>query len=159
MSRPRPTDLLRVARSGSSRTLTRMRGGLLPIAAALLAAAGCGEERGDATRTVPERVGSVPATDPRAVAIAAVSLVDYALDVEQVRVRRAGLISFEATNDGTVRHALAVDAPAGRLSTDALRPGQRATFTVRLPPGTYKWYCPIADHEERGMARRLRVAE
>ena len=144
---------------GPSRTLTRMRAGLVPIAVVVLAAAGCGEQRADATRTVPERVGAVPETDPRAVATAAVSLVDYALDVEQVRVRRAGRISFEATNDGTVRHALAVDAPAGTAATDALRPGQRATFSVRLPPGTYKWYCPVADHEERGMVGRLRVAE
>lgn len=136
-----------------------MRAGLVAIAVAVLAAAGCAEQRGDATRTVPERVGPVPEADPRAVATAAVSLVDYALDVEQARVRRAGRISFEATNDGTVRHALAVDAPAGKVATEALRPGQRATFSVRLPPGTYKWYCPVADHEERGMVGRLRVAE
>jgi FtsP/CotA-like multicopper oxidase with cupredoxin domain len=32
-------------------------------------------------------------------------------------------------------------------------------FSVRLPPGTYKWYCPIADHEQRGMFGRVRVAE
>ena len=136
-----------------------MRAGVVAIAVALLGAAGCAEQRGDATRTVPERVGPVPETDPRAVAVAGVSLVDYALDVEQIRVGRAGRISFVATNDGTVRHALAVDAPAGRVATDALRPGQRATFSVRLPPGTYKWYCPVADHEERGMVGRLRVAE
>ena len=136
-----------------------MRAGLALIAAASLAAGGCGEERGDATRTVPERVGPVATTDPRAVAIASVSLVDYALDADQRRVARGGRISFEATNDGTVRHALAVDAPAGTVRTRALRPGERATFSVRLPPGTYKWYCPIGDHEDRGMVGRLRVAE
>ena len=131
----------------------------MPIVVACLAAVGCGEERGQATRTVPERVGPVPATDPRAVAVASVSLVDYVLQAERSRVARSGLIAFEATNDGTVRHALAVDAPTGRVSTRALRPGERATFSVRLPPGRYKWYCPVADHEERGMAGRLRVAE
>ena len=136
-----------------------MRIGLGLLAVASLLGAGCGEQRDQATRTVPEPVGSVPAADPRAVAIAAVSLVDYALDAGQARVGRAGRISFVATNDGTVRHALAVDAPAGRVSTDALRPGERATLAIRLPPGEYKWYCPIADHEERGMVGRLRVAE
>ena len=136
-----------------------MRPGLALIAAASLAAGGCGEERGEATRTVPERVGPVAKTDPRAVAIASVSLVDFALDADQRRVARGGRISFEATNDGTVRHALAVDAPAGKVRTRALRPGERATFSVRLPPGTYKWYCPVGDHEQRGMVGRLRVAE
>jgi len=136
-----------------------MRAALALIAAASLAAGGCGEERGTATRTVPERLGPAPATDSRAVALAVVSLVDYALDADQPRVGRAGRISFQATNDGTVRHAIAVDAPAGKVGTDSLRPGERATFSVPLPPGTYKWYCPVADHEERGMAGRLRVAE
>ena len=136
-----------------------MRAGLALIAALSLAAGGCGEERRAATRTVLEPVGPVQTTDPRAVAVVSVSLVDFMLRVDRSRVPRAGLIAFEATNDGTVRHGLAVDAPAGRVSTGARRPGERATFSVRLPPGRYKWYCPVADHEERGMVGRLRVAE
>lgn len=136
-----------------------MRAGLGLIAVVSLATAGCGEPRGDATRTVPEPVGTVAAPDPRAVAIASVSLVDYALRAGAARVGRAGVIAFEATNDGTVRHALAVDAPAGQVRTRALRPGERAVISRRLPPGTYKWYCPLADHEARGMVGRLRVAE
>lgn len=136
-----------------------MRVALALIAAVWIAPGGCGEERGQATRTVPEPVGPVPTTDPRAVAVASVSLLEYVLRAERSRVPRAGLIAFEATNDGTVRHGLAVDAPAGRVSTRALRPGERATFSIRLPPGRYKWYCPIADHEQRGMVGRLRVAE
>jgi hypothetical protein len=136
-----------------------MRAGLALIAAVSLAAGGCGEQRGDTTRTVPEPVGTVPAPDPRAVAIATVSLVDYALEAGQPRVARAGIVAIEATNDGLVDHALAVDAPAGRVRTRTLRPGARTVLSVRLPPGTYKWYGPIADHEQRGMTGRLRVAE
>ncbi len=130
------------------------------LAAALsLVAAGCGEQRGNATRTLPEPAGAAPTIDRRAVASAEVSLVDYALVVSDPRVPRAGLIAFAATNDGLVRHALAVDGPSGQVRTAALRRGERAVFTVRLPPGTYKWYCPIADHEQRGMVGRVRVAE
>jgi plastocyanin len=138
-----------------------MRAGLLAAAAAAasLAAAGCGEERGAATRTTPDPAGEVATVDARAVAAAEVSLVDYALDVADPRIGRAGAITFVATNDGLVRHALAVDAPAGTRRTPALARGERAAFTVRLPPGTYKWYCPIGDHEERGMVGRVRVAE
>lgn len=136
-----------------------MRAGLALIAAVSLAAAGCGEERGHATRTVPAPVGTVPAVDPRAVATVTVSLVEYALRADRPRVGRAGVIAFDVTNDGLLRHALAVDAPAGQVRTRALRPGQRTAFSVRLPPGTYKWYCPIGDHEQLGMVGRLRVAE
>ena len=131
----------------------------LTAAVLLLAAAGCGEERGNATRTVPEPVGRPPTVDGPVAAVAEVSLVDYALVVADPRVPRAGRIAFVATNDGLVRHALAVDVPSGTVRTPALRLGERAVFAVRLPPGTYKWYCPIGDHEQRGMVGRVRVAE
>lgn len=138
-----------------------MRAGVLAAAAAVvsLAAAGCGEERGDATSTVPVPLGPPATIDARAVATAEVSLIDYALDPPDPRVADSGLIAFAATNDGLVGHALAVDGLTGTVRTRALGLGERGVFTVRLPPGTYKWYCPIADHEQRGMAGRVRVAE
>jgi len=126
---------------------------------AALAAAGCGEPRGNATRTVPQPLGPAATATTKADASAEVSLVDYALDVADPRVQRAGVIAFVATNDGLVRHALAVDGPSGTVRTPSLPPGERATITLRLPPGTYKWYCPVADHEQRGMVGRVRVAE
>jgi hypothetical protein len=132
---------------------------VLIAAAASLAAAGCGEQRGAATRTTPEPLGPIATTDARAVAIAEVSLVDYAIEATDPRVPRAGLVAFEATNDGLVRHALAVDGPAGQVRTRTLSPGERGAISVRLPPGTYKWYCPLGDHERRGMVGRVRVAE
>lgn len=138
-----------------------MRLGLIAAAAAAaaLAVAGCGEPRDDVTRTTPRPVGPVPTIDPRVVATGEVSLVDYALDVPTPRVAKAGLLAFSATNDGLVRHAFAVDGPAGTVRTPTLALGELAVLTVRLPPGTYKWYCPLADHEQRGMVGRVRVAE
>jgi uncharacterized cupredoxin-like copper-binding protein len=43
------------------------------------------------------------------------------------------------------------------VRTRALRAGERATLRVRLPAGTYKWYCPLDGHEGRGMAGRISV--
>ncbi|MCA1679857.1 MAG: hypothetical protein LC777_13345 [Actinobacteria bacterium] len=126
---------------------------------ASLAAAGCGEERGDVARTTPAPLRPLATVEARAVASAEVSLVDYALDVPDPRVPAAGVIAFAATNDGLVRHALAVDGPSGTIRTPVLALGERRVFTVVLPPGTYKWYCPLADHEQRGMVGRVRVAE
>ena len=132
---------------------------ILAASAALsLAAAGCGEDR-DTTRTVPVPVPPAPTTDARADAVAEVSLVDFALEAAMARVPRAGLIAFVATNDGLTRHALAVDGPTDSARTPVLRLGERATFSMRLPAGTYKWYCPVADHEQRGMVGRIRIAE
>ncbi|HEX6160112.1 MAG TPA: hypothetical protein VF111_08100 [Thermoanaerobaculia bacterium] len=35
------------------------------------------------------------------------------------------------------------------------QPGQPAKLVVDLRAGTYKVYCPVADHEERGITRPL----
>ena len=123
-----------------------------------VAAGGCGESRGAATRTTPVPLPPEATIDSRVAAVAEVSLVEYALQADP-RLSRAGLVAFEATNDGNVRHALAVDGPAGQIRTPPLVPGERGVVTARLPPGTYKWYCPLADHERRGMTGRVRVAE
>ena len=136
-----------------------MRSGLALILAASLAIGACGEDRGEGTRTSPAPVGSGSTTIGAAAdATVRVSLTDFRLP-SGVRVPRSGLIAFEATNDGQSPHALAVVGPAGQVRTQTLRPGERTTVEVRLPPGTYKWYCPVADHERRGMVGRVRVAE
>ena len=131
----------------------------LILAAAGLAAGGCGEPRGDAQRTTPQPVGAAPSVDPRTVATTSVSLVDYRIEATQPRVGRAGRIAIEVIDDGVVRHALALDGPSGLVRTRALVPGERTILSAKLPPGTYRWYCPLADHEQRGMVGRLRVAE
>jgi uncharacterized cupredoxin-like copper-binding protein len=133
---------------------------LATLAAAALSA--CGEDRhagGGTARTTPTPVAAPPATPGSTAASADVSLVDYRLTPSYARVARSGVISFVATNDGQRRHALAVDGPAGEVRSVTLRPGERTMISLRLPRGTYKWYCPIADHERRGMVGRVRVEE
>jgi len=131
----------------------------IATAVLVLALAACGEDRGEGLRTAPVAVGTGATTVGEGVdAAVSVSLSDFRLP-PSVRVRRGGLVAFEATNDGQSLHALAVIGPAGQARTQTLRPGERTTVEVRLPPGTYKWYCPVDDHERRGMVGRVRVAE
>ncbi len=134
---------------------------ILATAIALaFAAGGCGEQRPANGRvaTTPTPLTAAPPAG-KAAASVEVSLSEYRLDPMNPRVARAGVVAFVATDDGELRHALRVDGPTGESSTPPLRPGERATISVRLPPGTYKWYCPLADHERRGMSGRIRVAE
>ena len=136
-----------------------MRAALALILAASLAIGACGEDRGEGTRTSPAVVGTGSTTfGVEADATVPVSLTDFRLP-RNVRVPRGGLIAFEVTNDGESPNALAVIGPAGQARTQTLRPGERTIVEVRLPPGTYKWYCPVDDHERRGMVGRVRVAE
>lgn len=130
-----------------------------------LALGGCGEKRAS-TATVPvgpgggasETAAGTPATGP-AVAVVRVSETEYALKPADPRVARAGVVAFTASNDGDEAHALRIEGPDGEVGTPTIAPGARATVKLDLPPGTYKWYCPIADHERRGMVGRVRVAE
>jgi uncharacterized cupredoxin-like copper-binding protein len=131
----------------------------LAFAAPALASCGEARDRSGVVHTSPVALGAHPATLAKAVATVEVSLTEYRLQPANVRVPRSGVIAFVATNDGDRTHALAVDGPAGEVATPHLRPGERRTIVVRLPPGTYKWLCPIADHEQRGMTGRVRVAE
>lgn len=135
---------------------------LLVLAALAVALGGCGEQRaagGAAARTSPVPVGAPAAPAGGAAATVDVSLVEYRLEPADPRVARSGVVAFVATNDGQKRHALAVDGPAGGVRSVTLRPGERATIALRFAPGTYKWFCPIADHERRGMTGRVRVQE
>ena len=137
----------------------RVRIVLAAALAVALVLGACGEDRGDGLRTTPAQVGTGATIFPvSADATVPVSLTDYRLP-RNVRVARSGVVAFEATNDGQVPHALAIVGPAGQARTQILKPGERTTVEVRLPPGTYKWYCPVANHERRGMVGRVRVAE
>jgi plastocyanin len=134
---------------------------IVPLTFALAAVGGCGERReaGGTVRTTPVTVAAPAPATAAAVATVEVSLEDYRLVPGSPRVARHGVIGFVATNDGQNRHALAVDGPTGERRSLPLRPGERATISLLLPRGTYKWYCPIADHEARGMTGLVRVAE
>jgi uncharacterized cupredoxin-like copper-binding protein len=118
-----------------------------------LTVAGCGERRGEGA-TATTTPNTVPRPGGRLVVV---SLTDYRLNPANVRVVHAGAITFDATNDGASEHALAVTGPSGQVRTRTLKPGEHATLTVKLPPGTFKWDCPIDNHERLGMAGHVRV--
>ena len=117
------------------------------VVAAALAVAGCGEEE--------------PASDPadaggEPVATVEVSETEFALDPADPTVDESGLVEFVAVNDGQIDHSLEVEGPE-EVETETIAPGDSATIAVDLPPGEYKWYCPIGDHEQQGMVGTVTV--
>src|SRR5215210_6944482 len=101
---------------------------LASLVAAVLALGACGEERGPdgrAPSTSPTPVSERATTVAKAIATVTVSLADFRLDPVNPRVARGGIIAFVATNDGQTAHALAVDGPAGEVSTVKLAPGEQ----------------------------------
>jgi plastocyanin len=138
---------------------------LIVLAVAALSAAaiaGCG---GDDEEATVATTGPTGPTGPTGAAGQAqeieVSETDFQLDPPDPTVK-PGEVTITATNDSdTTVHSLEVEGPQGseELQED-LQPGDSGELTVDLDePGKYKWYCPIANHEQLGMVGDITVEE
>jgi plastocyanin len=70
-----------------------------------------------------------------------------------------GSVTFAVTNAGSIPHAFEVEGQGIEKETPTIQPGDRATLTVTLKPGTYEVYCPVGNdsHKKLGMVAQLRV--
>jgi plastocyanin len=104
---------------------------------AALALAGCGE------RSTVERV-----RDGRA----EITLDDFMIEPQTLRAQ-AGRITFDVRNSGRIGHNFRVRGEHNRewVQITTLLPGETRSETVRLPPGDYRTFCSVANHEELGM--------
>lgn len=85
-----------------------------------------------------------------------VTLSDYRIEMPDAL--SPGQFTFNVTNGGTHEHSFEVEGEGIEKALDRpLQPGQSAKLVVDLRAGTYKVYCPVADHEDRGMTRPLVV--
>ncbi|MDQ3779288.1 MAG: hypothetical protein M3354_01890 [Chloroflexota bacterium] len=112
-----------------------------------------GQSAGGAGAT--PRAGGHAATEAEVVDI---SLTEWDIDLEPFVP--AGLVAFDAANDGTMRHSLAIEGEGvdAQLPQN-LQPGEAGQFAVALTAGTYTLYCPIGDHRQRGMEIEITVVE
>jgi plastocyanin len=119
---------------------------LVRTTAALLAAAvltGCGGP-GPAVQARDQRVE--------------IELDDFLIRPQNVRAER-GRLTFVVRNRGRLGHNLRVRGRDGRepIEVTTLLPGEQASRTATLAPGTYKMLCTVANHEQLGMTGRLVV--
>jgi plastocyanin len=87
-----------------------------------------------------------------------VSETDFKLNPSDPTVK-AGQVSINATNDGQTTHNIEIEGNGieeTELPND-LAPGDSGTLTVDLKPGTYEWYCPVANHRDLGMEGKITV--
>lgn len=87
-----------------------------------------------------------------------VSEDEFRLAPARPRVRSAGVIDVFARNVGSRTHAIVVETPHGEVRSRNIKPGSSARMKVDVPPGRYTWYCPVGDHEVRGMTGTVTVA-
>ena len=72
---------------------------------------------------------------------------------------RAGSVTFNVKNSGTMTHAFYVRGDGVDKGTREIPVRQEAPLTVTLKPGTYEVFCPMSDlsHKMAGMKRNLVV--
>src|SRR5688572_8589833 len=88
----------------------------------------------------------------------AVSLSDYRIDMPDTV--KAGMLTFSVRNTGSHPHNFEIEGNGVevKLPTD-LQAGESGTLEANLKAGTYRVYCPVADHAAKGMDRTLTVTE
>jgi plastocyanin len=88
-----------------------------------------------------------------------VSESEFKLAPANPSVSKVGTVTIQATNDGSITHALEVEGPGGEVKTGDIQPGKSTTLKADLSKaGTYEWYCPIDGHKAQGMKGEIKVA-
>jgi len=86
------------------------------------------------------------------------SAVDFKFNPSDPTVK-SGEVTFNLKNDGQAPHSLEIEDVNGsdqEIEGD-VSPGQSGTLKVDLQPGTYEFYCPVANHKELGMEGEITV--
>jgi len=86
-----------------------------------------------------------------------ITLDDFLIRPQNARARR-GELTVVVTNAGRLGHNFRLRG-GGRdpLEVPTLLPGDSDTASARLPPGSYRMLCTVANHEQLGMTGRLVV--
>ena len=80
----------------------------------------------------------------------------------EIRVRPGQKLSVALLNQGEVEHSIEFELPRGEVKLlNPVPPTESEIIEFYAPeePGSYLYYCPVADHRERGMTGQLIVEE
>jgi plastocyanin len=122
---------------------------LVALALVIPFASACGGDDDEATN-------GGQATDGGAAQTIQVSATEFAFDPSEISAE-PGEITFELTNDGGAPHALEIEGNGVEEASETIDGGDSTSLTVDLDEGTYEIYCPVGDHEDRGMVGTLTV--
>jgi hypothetical protein len=85
-----------------------------------------------------------------------VILTDFA--IEMPTSLRSGPTAFRVRNAGAVPHNIEIESDATEETfPQNLEPGESGVLVVDLTPGAWEVYCPVGDHDDRGMRIDLAV--
>lgn len=70
---------------------------------------------------------------------------------------KAGTNTINFTNASQVPHAVDVEGKGVDKETKTFQGGKASLTLKNLKPGTYEFFCPVADHREEGMKGTLTI--
>jgi plastocyanin len=116
---------------------------LIALALSALALTACGGSQ----PTVRERTRSF-----------SVTLDDYLIRPQNIRVPSGGKLTATVTNRGRLGHTFRLRTKNHNvLAFTTIEPGETKSRTFRLAKGTYRMFCVLANHAELGMYGTLVV--
>ena len=86
-----------------------------------------------------------------------VNETEFSLDPADITLDQPGTYVFRAVNGGNAVHSLEIEGQGIEEETPNIQPRENSELKVNLDPGTYKLYCPVGNHEERGMVGTVTV--
>jgi plastocyanin len=86
-----------------------------------------------------------------------VNETEFSVEPANLTLDQPGTYVFRALNSGDIVHALKIEGEGIEEETADIPPGESTLLKVNLDPGTYTLYCPVGDHEERGMRGTVTV--
>jgi uncharacterized cupredoxin-like copper-binding protein len=126
---------------------------LLPVS--LLLAAGGGYGGGSSTTSQGSAAGGAVLKTIQ------ISEKEYSLTPGSIKVAKPGTYAFQVTNDGTITHALTIEASGGEsneVESGNIDPGSSKTIKFTFEAGKrYEMYCPVDGHRAQGMAGTISV--
>lgn len=136
---------------------------LIAIAAIPVALAACGSDDSTSTSASSETTSSTAASTDTSTAASSgggqtvkIGESEYKLDPSDATLK-AGSVTLDVTNDGTITHNLQIEGNGVEETTDSLAPGDTGELTVDLKPGSYEMYCTIDGHKDLGMEGTVTV--
>jgi plastocyanin len=130
---------------------------LTGLTLAVAACSGGGTASAPSSGSPPPTASGPPSSQPASNQVT-VQMTEFHLALSQPTFT-PGTYTFVAVNAGQTVHAIEIDGPgvSDQRTPGDVRPGQSASLTVTLQPGSYELYCPVDGHKSRGMDTHFTV--
>ena len=140
---------------------------LLALIVSALAVAGCGSSKSTSSPASPapattaattESTAAAPTTAPTG-SLSVTANAEGQLKYDKTSLSaKAGTVAIDFTNMSQLGHNMTVESSSGSVAgATPTFSGESKTLTLKLTPGTYKFYCSVPGHRQAGMEGTLVV--